>query len=205
MPIRLDPAVSQRQTRQLVRQLILGLDILESLPRPESDTTSLVIEHMFESYTTPQTHFKGVAADDNQSLPAAFLAVPVETQDAIQLDLTRVDVASDHLDDNRVGAEVRSPMVAGPGDLPRHRLTVQSERSWAPLGRHGIPDSSLSLEVPEVHVFGPVGASGLRLSQLPLQLLLEPRRGRAARQRTETPPRPPTRPTQPRSPGSDRG
>ena len=49
MPIRLDPAVSQRQTRPLVGQLILGLEILESLPRQESDTTFLVIEHMFES------------------------------------------------------------------------------------------------------------------------------------------------------------
>jgi aminoglycoside phosphotransferase (APT) family kinase protein len=87
---------------------------------------------MFESYTTPQTHFKGVAADHHRSLPDAFLAIPVETQETSQLDLTRVDVASDHLDDNRVDAEVRSPMVAGPGDLPRHRLAVRLPRiAWA--------------------------------------------------------------------------
>jgi len=74
MPIRLDPAVSQRQTRQLVRQPILGLQQgfdFGSLPRPESDTNTLVIEHMFESYNNPLTHFKRGEMND-RLLPDAF-------------------------------------------------------------------------------------------------------------------------------------
>lgn len=47
MPVLPDPAVSQLTASQLVGELVCSGRVLGPLPRQESDTKILILEHMF--------------------------------------------------------------------------------------------------------------------------------------------------------------